>query len=223
MNESWQNLIDLVVKPSATFERLRYNPKWLLAFVIFCLFSVVLGWTHAPYSQKVLYQQASYQDGSSNSISLVSLIITALVIAVLWDIILSPILAVAAKTTKINKELKLKHIYAGAVHTSLIRVLIFLANIGLLPIIRSVESVEKAIDIRVLPGLHHLAGSNINPNLLIFLSYINILSIWFIFIITVAIATMADVKRTTAFSLAICIWIMRVIAETLFVITFFPN
>ena len=220
MKENWQNLIDLVVNPSATFERLKSNPKWIFAFIVFCLFSTVLGWANAPYTQKLLYQQNANQTEFNNTVSLISLIANSLVIAILWDITLSPILIIVARVSKITKELKFKHIYAGIVHTSLVRVFVFLVNIGLLPLFRSVEGVEKVIDIRILPGLHHLVGSSVNTNLLIFLSYINLLSVWYLVVMAIAIATLADVKKLTAIFVSILIWLIRIVAETVFVIVY---
>ena len=54
----------------------------------------------------------------------------ALIIAVLWDIILSPILTIVARVFKIDSGLKFGHIYAGMVHASLIRTLVFLVDVG---------------------------------------------------------------------------------------------
>jgi hypothetical protein len=223
MKESWQNLIDLVVNPRATFERLKSSPKWVVTFVVFCLFSLILGWAHAPYTQKILQQNAANQFEFNQSISLVSLIISALIIAVLWDIILSPILTIVARVFKIDSGLKFGHIYAGMVHTSVIRTLVFLVDVGVLPLFKSVADVQKIIDIRIIPGLHLLVGSSENTFLLIFLSYVNLLSVWYIVIIAIAIATLADVKRTTAYFASIIIFLIRIVAETLFIIVHLPN
>ena len=40
MKDSCQNIIDILAEPSAAFARLKSEPKWLLAMVIFCLFAV---------------------------------------------------------------------------------------------------------------------------------------------------------------------------------------
>ena len=85
------------------------------------------------------------------------------------------------------------------------------------------EDVQKIIDVRIIPGLHLLVGSSENTFLLIFLSYVNLLSIWYIVIIAIAIATLADIKRTTAYFASIIIFLIRIVAETLFVIVHLPN
>ena len=35
MKDSWQNIADILAEPSAAFARLKSEPKWLLAMVIF--------------------------------------------------------------------------------------------------------------------------------------------------------------------------------------------
>ena len=57
MKESWQNLIDLVANPKATFTRLKSKPKWGVAFGVFCLLVVVLAWIVFPFTQKFINPQ----------------------------------------------------------------------------------------------------------------------------------------------------------------------
>ena len=57
MKESWQNLIDLVVNPKATFTRLKSKPKWGVAFGVFCFLVVVLAWIVFPFTQKFINLQ----------------------------------------------------------------------------------------------------------------------------------------------------------------------
>ena len=48
MKESWQNLIDLIANPKATFTRLKSKPKWGVAFLVFCFLVVVVGMDGLP-------------------------------------------------------------------------------------------------------------------------------------------------------------------------------
>lgn len=220
MKESWQNLSELITNPSATFERLKFNPKWVLTFVVFCLLSLGVGGAVAPFTQQLLISNA-VKDAAPNEIpSVVSVMMMALVWAILWCVVLSVLLTVVARIVKIDRTVKFKHIYAGIVHTSLIRSLIFLVNVGMLPIFRGVEDIEAAIDTRVIPGLHLLVGSIENANLLLFLSYINILSIWHIFILTIAISIFAGIHRIQACFAAAFVWLLRVIVEVVFTAIF---
>ena len=220
MKESWQNLSDLITNPSATFERLKSKPKWVLAFVVFCLLSLGVGGAVAPFTQQLLTPHAAKGTVPNEIPSAVSVMMLALVWAVLWCVVVSVLLTVGARIFKIDRAVKFKHIYAGIVHTSLIRSLIFLVNVGMLPIFRRVEDIETAIDTRIIPGLHMLAGSIENTNLLLFLSYINVLSIWHIFVLTIAISIFAEVSRMKACFVAVLVWVLRMGIEVVFTAMF---
>ena len=55
-----------------------------------------------------------------------------------------------------------------------------------------------------------------NPHLLFFLSYIDILGIWNIFVLTVAVSTLAEVSKAKACLTAVIIWLLRIGVDTLF-------
>lgn len=220
MKESWQNLSDLITNPSATFTRLKSKPKWVLVFVVFCLLALGMGGATAPFTRQLLMPDSVENSVPNETLSVVPVMVMALVWAVLWCVALSILLTVVARIFKIDKAVKFKHIYAVIVHTSLIRSLIFLVNTGILPIFKRVEDVEAAIDTRVLPGLHMLAGSIENTSLLMFLSHINVLSIWYIFVLTVAISIFAGVNRMKACFAAAFVWLLRAGIEVVFTAMF---
>ena len=57
MKESLQNIGDLVAEPSSAFIRLKSQPRSGVAFVVFYLFSVLIGWAVMPYTEAVLIQE----------------------------------------------------------------------------------------------------------------------------------------------------------------------
>lgn len=89
-------------------------------------------------------------------------------------------------------------------------------NIAFLPVFKRLEDIETVVDMRVIPAIHMLVTSVENPYLLFFLSYMDILGIWSIFVLTVAVATLADVSKTKACLTAVIIWILRVGVDTFF-------
>ena len=105
-------------------------------------------------------------------------------------------------------------------HTSLVRSSIFLVNVGMLPIFRRVEDIKTVVDTRMLPGLHLLMGSIENTNLLIFLSYVNVLSIWHIFVLTIAASIFAGINKGQACFVAVFVWLLRVGIEFVFTVMF---
>ena len=220
MKESWQNLSELITNPSATFQRLKFNPKWVIAFVVFCMLSLGMGWTVAPFTQRLLTLRAVKSSVPNEIPSAEAVMITGLLWAALWCVVLSVLLTVAARLFGVNRAVKFKHIYAAVVHTSLVRSSIFLANVGMLPIFRRVEDIKTVVDTRMLPGVHLLMGSIENTNLLMFLSYVNVLSIWHIFVLTITVSIFAGINKGQACFVAVFIWLLRVGIEFVFTVIF---
>lgn len=222
MRESWQNLIDLVANPKATFTRLKSKPKWGVAFVIFCVLVVVLAWIVFPFTRQFLKPRYASRladlelFGSTRAASMVLVAMSGIVLGVLCAVVFSAVLTGLSRVLRVNTALKFKHICAAWWHTILINPLIFFINLAFFPVFRRVEDMESLIDLRVIPGIHMLATSVENLYLLMFLSYIDLLSIWNIFVLTVAVATLAEISKPKACLTAIIIWLLRVGIDVVF-------
>ena len=222
MKESWQNLIDLVANPKATFTRLKSKPKWGVAFGVFCFLVVVLAWIVFPFTQKFINPQyaGSLADielfGSTKTASMVFVAVSGILLGILCAVVFSIVLTVVSRVFKVNEALTFKHIFAAWWHTILINPLVFFINIAFLPVFRRLEDIETVVDMRIIPAIHMLVTSVENPYLLFFFSYIDILGIWNIFVLTVAVATLAEVSKTRACLTAVIIWLLRIGVDTFF-------
>lgn len=222
MRESWQNLIDLIVNPRAAFTRLKSEPKCGVAFLVFCVLVVVLAWVVFPFTQRFLNPQyaSSFARielfGSTKAASMVLVAVSGIVLASLSAVVFSIVLTGVARVFRVNEALKFKHIFAAWWYTILINPLIFFINIAFLPVFRRLDDIETVVDMRIIPGIHMLVPSVENLHLLFFLSYVDILGIWSIFVLTVAVATLAEVRKTEACFTAVIIWLLRIGVDTLF-------
>ncbi len=222
MKESWRNLIDLIANPRATFTRLKSNPKCGVAFFVFCFLVVVLAWIVFPFTVKFLDPQyaSSLADielfGSTKAAAMAFIAVSGIILGILCAVVFSIVLAVVVRVFKVNEALKFKHIFAAWWHTILINPLVFFINIAFLPVFRRVEDIETVIDIRIIPGLHMLVTSVENLYILFFLSYVDLLGIWNIFVLTVAVATLAEVSKTKACLTAVIIWVLRIVVDAIF-------
>ena len=222
MKESWRNLIDLIANPKATFTRLKSKPKWGLAFFAFCFLVVVLAWIVFPFTQKFLNPQyaSNLADvelfGSTKAAAMVFVAVSGIILGVLCAVVFSIGLILVSRVFKVNASLKFKHIFAAWWHTILINPLVFFINIAFLPVFRDLEDIETVVDMRVILGIHMLVPSVENPYLLFFLSYIDILGIWNVFVLTVAVSTLAEVSKTKACLTAVIIWLLRIGVDTFF-------
>ena len=225
MKDSLQNVVDILINPKAAFTRLKYKPKWVTVFTIYCILSFLLAWTLLPYTQKLLAARTvdtlSYSSKtSSKTLSVISLTLTSTVYTILMAILLSVILTITAQIARIKSDIKFKHIYAAFFHIMLIRTMTFLVNAGLLPVFRDIEDIHTTIDARVIPGLHLLAGSLQNQHLLMFLAYINPIAVWYVFVLTIGIHIFAEVSKGKALFVALIIWLFRISLDTTFVAVF---
>ena len=222
MKESWRNLIDLIANPKATFTRLKSKPKWGVAFTVFCFLVVWLAWMVFPFTRQFLNPQYanSLADvelfGSTRAASMVFVAMGGIVLGILCAVVFSAIFTVVSRVFKINEALKFKHFFAAWWHTILMNPLVFFINIAFLPVFRRVEDIETLIDLRVIPGIHMLVTSVENLYLLMFLSYVDLLGIWNVFVLTVAVATFAEVSKTKACLTAVVIWILRIGIDVIF-------
>ena len=225
MKESWQNLIDLIANPKATFTRLKSKPKCRVAFLVFCLLVVVLAWIVFPFTQKFINPRYANSLagiellGSTKAASMVFVAVGGIVLGLLCAVVFSIVLTVVSRVFKVNEALKFKHIYAAWWHTILINPLVFFINTAFIPVFRRVEDIEALIDLRVIPALHMLVPSVENPYLLVFLSYVDVLGIWNVFVLTVAVATLAEVSKTKACLTAVIIWLLRIGVDVVFQVT----
>jgi len=222
MKESWQNLIDLIANPKATFTRLKSKPKWGVAFGVFCFLVVVLAWIVFPFTQKFINPQyaSSLADielfGSTKAASMVFVAVGGILLGILCAVVFSVALTMVSRAFKVNTALKFKHIFAAWWHTILINPLVFFVNIAFLPVFKRLEDIETVVDMRIIPAVHMLVTSVENPYLLFFFSYIDILGIWSIFVLTVAVSTLAEVRKARACFTAVIIWLLRIGVDTLF-------
>lgn len=222
MKESWQNLIDLVANPKATFTRLKSKPRWGVAFGVFCFLVVILAWIVFPFTQRFINPQyaGSLAEieffGSTKAASMVFIAVSGILLGILCAVVFSVVLAVVSRVFRVNASLKFKHIFAAWWHTILVNPVVFFINIAFLPVFKRLEDIETVVDMRIIPAAHMLVTSVENPYLLFFLSYIDILGIWSIFILTVAISTLAEISKTRACLTAVIIWLLRIGVDTLF-------
>ena len=223
MKDSLQNIVDILAEPSAAFARLKSEPKWLLAMVIFCLFSIGIAWAMFPFTEQIMHQTMTEAGMSSEQIEItikigqISGLIASLVAPIIWLLAISAILTLAARLFKISDAIKFKHIYAAIVHTSLIGFLIALVNTALLVVFREVQDVKSVADMKMIPGLHLLLGASENVKLLTFLSYFNPLSLWYLAVLVIGVRIFAGTDKTKACFGAIIIWLLGIVPEVIFV------
>ena len=222
MKESLQNIGDLIAEPSAAFSRLKSQPRSGIAFIVFYIFSVLLLWALAPYTQQLMSEGMAEADAPAEQLQTFAQVMGTLIIflgpvfVVIGFIISSTLLKLGARYLLKNETLRFRHIYAAVIHIWLINCLIQLVNTALLLVFRDAGDVKSTADFKMIPGLHMLFDSGANAKLLVFLSHINPLSLWLIAVIAIAIAVFADMEKNRARVAAAILWIVSILPEVIF-------
>jgi hypothetical protein len=229
MKESLQNIGDLIAEPSAAFSRLKLQPRSGIAFIVFYLFSVLIGWAVLPYTKVLSAAQLvkrGLQPEQLESAGNIGQIFESIgifigpIFAIVVFVIISAVFKLAARFLVEGDTLGFRHIYAAVVHISLIGCIIQLANAALLLVFKDIEGVKSAADLKMIPGLHLLFAAilegQVNPKLMMFLSHINPLSLWLIAVMAIAIAVLADMEKNKARVAAVILWVISILPEVVF-------
>ena len=225
MKESLQNIGDLIAEPSAAFSHLKSQPRSGIAYLVFYLFAVLVGWAVLPYTEALttaqlveggLQPEQIEAAGNMGQIFQSIGIFIGPIFAILAFIVISALLRLAARFFVEDETLRFRHIYAAVVHISLIGCVIQLVNAALLLVFKDVEGVKSAVDLKMIPGLHLLLGGVANPKLTMLLSHINPLSLWLIAVIAIAITVLADIERNKARAAAVVLWVLSILPEVVF-------
>lgn len=222
MKQSVENIGNIIAEPSTAFSALKSQPKWGIAFIVFYLVSILIGWAMMPYSETLIDIELAKNDLQSEQLEAAKNVAQIMknvgvfifpLFALLGFIIGSAILKLAARVLVKNEALEFRSIYAAIVHISLIGCLIQLVNTSLLLVFRNPESVKSAIDLKMIPGLHLLFNSSGNVKLLIFLSYINPLNLWVIAVMAIAVAEFTGIEKSRARIAAVILWGLSILPE----------
>ena len=222
MKESLQNIGNTIVEPSAAFSQLRSEPRWGMAFIVFYLFSILIGWAVMPYTEALIGTELTKNNLQSEELEIAQNVGEIMqnigifffpLFALLGFVIGSAILKLAARFLVKDAALKFRHIYAAVVHISLIGCVLQLVNAALLLIFRNPESVQSAIDLKMIPGLHLLFSASENVKLLTFLSHINPLNLWVIAVIAIAVAEFTGIEKSRARVAAVVLWVLSILPE----------
>ena len=224
MKQSIENIGNIIAEPSAAFSALKSQPRWGIAFIVFYVVSILIGWAMMPYSETLIDIELAKNDLQSEQLEAAKNVAQIMknvgififpLFALLGFIIGSAILKLAARVLVKNEALEFKSIYAAIIHISLIGCLIQLVNAALLLVFRNPEGVKSAIDLKMIPGLHLLFSSGGNIKLLTFLSHINPLNLWVIAVAAVAISEFTGIEKSRSRIAAVILWGLSILPEVI--------
>ena len=151
MKESLRNIGNIIAEPGAAFSQLKSQPRWGIAFVVFYLFSILIGWAVMPYTATLIDVGLAKNDLQGDAVEAARNVTQVMksigvfiypLFAVLGFIIGSTLLRLAARFLVKDETLKFGHIYAAVVHLSLINCIIQLVNAALLLVLAILKALK---------------------------------------------------------------------------------
>ncbi len=223
MKTSLHNIITIVVKPRAVFTRLKDEPKWVVTLILCCIGVTIIMWATAPFETHIISYNTAEKVEDVNKmattdriIELIAEIISVSVVILILIVVLSLLFWAVVRLFRINRTvLKFSHIYVGVVHLALISVFVWGINTVLLLIFKSPQDVHTGLDMQMIPGLHQVGAFLKNEELLTFLSGFNILSLWEIAILAIAVEVLTEMKKPHSIFWATFIWLVSQVLGSL--------
>lgn len=224
MKTSLQNIRDIFMNPKASFVRLKDEPKWLLAFGLCCLGFILVEWITDPFEIHILSDSVTKESTITDTLHisrsiigfLGSIVVGGFMILVLL-IVDSTLCLGVVRLFRINRTvLKFSHIYSCLTHLLLIYVGCDIVNTLLLLIFKSPQDIHARLDMQMIPGLHHALSFLENQKLLTVLSEVNLLSVWEVVLLSIAVGIMIGVGRSRSILIAICFWFVTTVFAAIF-------
>ena len=208
---------DIIGEPSAAFRVLKRQPSWFTVSVIIALVAIGIAWAILPFSQQISHvrmlesgldeAQIEQAGGMAEVWSWVGLLFTPFPLLIKW-LAFAGLLYLGARFFGSTAELKFKPMFAVVVHTELILVLSNLINAALLLCFKEISDVQDSIDLQMIPGLHLLFGDHpLGVLKLTLLSQITPFSIWYLIVLSVGVAIVADLKTRKVQWLVVLVWL----------------
>jgi hypothetical protein len=173
------DLFNVLLEPTAVFERVRERPKFLAPFLVICVLQIVIGAINLPFTQAAMHAMAATRPAAPAGapdpakFAVIGLIFVpvALVIAYLIGAGLLWIL-----TSLMSGEAKFTTLLSVTTYTSITGVLLAVAGVAVLRL-RGIDSVTSMADLQPALGLDLLVP-DAGRFLTAVLKAINPFSIW---------------------------------------------
>lgn len=213
-------LANIIGKPSAAFRMLKDQPGWFKAFIVIALVSIGTAWAVLPFSQQVEHAkmlesgldapQTKQNQTAVEKLSFLTPLFTPFSLLIKC-LVSGGILYLGSQFLGSQQALKFKSMFAVVVHTELILVLSHLINTALLLCFKDISDIQKPIDLQMIPGLHLLFGDHpLGVLKLTLLSQMTPFAIWYLIVLSVGVAIVADLKRKRVEWLAVLVWLVDI-------------
>lgn len=208
---------NIIGKPSAAFRALKDQPNGFKAFIIIAVVSMGIAWAVLPFSQQIKMLESGLDtphieqnQTTVERLSLLTLLFTPFLLLIKC-LISAGILYFGSQFLGSQQVLKFKSMFALVVHAELILVLSHLTNAVLLLGFKDISDIQTPIDLQMIPGLHLLFGDHpLGALKLTLLSQMTPFALWYLIVLSVGVAIIADLKRKRVEWLVVLVWLVDI-------------
>ena len=201
--------------PSEAFTALKEQPSWFSGFIIIAVVSIGIACSEQMVYTKMLesgMDAAQIQQGQAMAklFSSIGLLLTPLPLLIKW-LIFAGLFYLGVQLLGSSKALTFKSMFAAVVYSELILVFSTLINAALLLCFKDISEVQKPIDLQMIPGLHLLFGDHpLGVLKLTLLSQVTPFAIWYLIVLSLGVAIVADLKRKRVEWLVVLVWLVDI-------------
>ncbi len=217
MKRTLRIITDIISEPRAAFTELILQPNWFTVWLIIGVVLIGVGWAILPFSQQISHNkllesgmddvQIEQSRGMVEGLSFVGLLFTPVPLLLKW-LIFASVFYFGARFLGSPEALKFKPMFAVVAYSELILVFSELINAALLLGFKQIDDVQDYTDLQVIPGLHLLFGDEtLGIPLFTFLSQIQPFFIWYLVVLSLGVAVVANLNRRRAEFLVVFVWL----------------
>jgi len=209
INNQVKSIIDIQFSPSKVFNEINKTPFWLIAYIFIAIGTIFIRLLYFPFLKQIFLiswspELAKPIAQSAKSFTIISAALSPLYL-ILKFFIIAIILWIIVQLFTL--EINFKKIFSLVVHCGIIT---FLGSVLTLLILhlRGLDSIKNSADIQVSLGTDLFLGNlDLSLPLKVFLSNINLFSIWWIVLLTLGISIISKISRTKSSFIAVFLWL----------------
>ncbi|PYT08095.1 MAG: hypothetical protein DMF60_05695 [Acidobacteria bacterium] len=212
--------LEVFFDPFNLFGRLNARPNWLIPFLIVALAGVVSIFLMSPVVMHVAVQQIPEGASAETQEQMLSMfkvwryygiLISPLLLIIRWSISAFLLFSVSVL---FGADITYRKVLSLLANASIIIALDNLLSIGVL-YLRGVDTIKSMEDIQsTVLSLNHIFGSPGHPVMRVFLESINVLTVWYMIVLVLGMASLTKVSKKQSAVIVGLVWAM----QTMFVI-----
>ncbi|MBN1397902.1 MAG: YIP1 family protein [Bacteroidetes bacterium] len=209
------DIINVFSSPRDVFMDLKANPKWLAAFMIISIVSIICGYFLFPFLQIVMDaslpanindEQVEHAQSMMKGFRIIGLFLGLIPLIIKW-LFISALLYYGAILLN-SEQIGFKSVFSAVVYSEFILLMMSIFNLLIL-YIKGTDSINTAVDLNAIVGLDFfMTDKSTNLPLFTLLNNINLFSIWYVTVLAVGIYTIAGLSKAKSVILASSVWLV---------------